>query len=196
MRINRSAVVALAVSASLLVGGGTALAASGQSDRSSNCEALLAKIAERRGVSVEQLQADAKARALAGIDAAEKAGRISKEQAARLRAGVEAFKPCAAPKQAQAPRIAFGGMIKAAAGFLGLDRAELQEQLPGNSLTDLAVKQGKRPAALEAAMVAPAKARLAKAVANGRLTQPQAERIAKKLETLAHRLAIKEFPSR
>ena len=72
MRLNRHAVGVFAASATLLVGGGAALAASAGGDRGSMCEQRLAKIAENRGVSVEQLQADIKARLLARIDAAEK----------------------------------------------------------------------------------------------------------------------------
>ena len=75
MRLNRHAAAALAGSALLLVGGGAALAAAGGGDRGTRCDERLAKIAERRGVTVEQLQADVKARLLARIDAAEKAGR-------------------------------------------------------------------------------------------------------------------------
>ena len=195
MRLNRHAVGALAASAMLLVGGGAALAASGEGDRGARCEERLAKIAAERGVSVEQLTADIKARLLARIDAAEQAGRISKERAAKLRERVASASLCGARKHVGA-RFATHGMLKAAADFLGLDRDELREQLPGNSLAGLAEKQKKSPAALEAAMVAPAKERLAKAVAGGKLTQAQADKAAAKLEQLADRLANKVFPKK
>jgi hypothetical protein len=83
--------------------------------------------------------------------------------------------------------------MRAAAEFLDLDRDELRAQLPGNSLAGLAIKQGKRVEALEAAMVAPAKERLAKAVASGRISQARADEIGKKLEMLAEKLAAKTF---
>ena len=86
-------------------------------------------------------------------------------------------------------------MLSAASDFLRLDRAELRAQLPGSSLAALAEKQGKTVSALEAAMVAPAKARLAKAVANGRITQARADAALKRLETAAERLATKVFPT-
>ncbi len=194
MRLNRNAVGALAATAMMLVGGGTAVAASGDSgDRSARCTERLSKVAERRGVSVEQLTADVKARVVAGIDAAEKAGRISKERAARLRERVEAASLCGARKHVPA-RIGVHGMLRAAAGFLGLDRAELRAQLPGNSLAGLAERQGKSAAGLKAAMVAPAKARLAKAVENERITKARAELAAQRLDKLADRLASKVFP--
>jgi hypothetical protein len=87
-------------------------------------------------------------------------------------------------------------MLRAAADFLGLDRAELREQLPGNSLAGLAEKQGKSVADLKAAMVAPAKARLAKAVADGRITQARADLAGRRLDALADRLATTVFPTK
>ena len=44
-------------------------------------------------------------------------------------------------------------------------------------------------------MVAPAKARLAKAVANGRITQARADAALERLDTAAERLATKVFPT-
>jgi hypothetical protein len=178
----------------LLVGGGAALAAAGDGDRAARCEERLAQAAERRGVSVEQLQADIKARLLARIDAAEKSGRISSERAARLRGRIADANLCGARRHVQA-RIAGRGMLTAAAKFLGLDRAELRAQLPGNSLAELAQKQGKSVSDLKVAMVATAKARLAKAVADGRITQTRANLAAERLDKIAERLANKVFPT-
>jgi hypothetical protein len=194
MRPNRHTVGALAATAAVLVGAGAALAASpGTADRSSRCEARVARIAERRGVTVEQLTTDVKARLLARIDAAEKAGRISSERAAKLRERVTEGSLCGARHHAHA-RVALHGMLRAAAGFLGLDREELREQLPGTSLAALAEKQGKSVSALEAAMVAPAKQRLAQAVADGKLTQARADAVLERLEDAADRLAKHVFP--
>ena len=133
MRPNREAAAALAAgSALLLVGGGAALAASGDGDRGTRCDERLAKIAERRGVTAEQLQADLKARLLARIEAAEKAGRISSERAAALRTRVSEGSLCGRRHHVRA-RIVVRGMVRAAAGFLKLDRPELRAQLPGTS---------------------------------------------------------------
>jgi len=194
MRLNRHAAGAITASALLLVGGGAALAAAGAGDRGTRCDQRLAKIAEKRGVSVEQLQADLKARLLARIDAAEKAGRISSERAATLRTRVSEGTLCAGRHHVRA-RIAVRGMLRAAADFLGLDREELRAQLPGNSLAGLAEKQGKSVSALEAAMIAPAKERLAKAVTNGTITQARADVALARLERAAERLATKVFPT-
>ena len=151
----------------------------------------------RRNVasSVEQLAADVRTRLLARIEAAQAAGRISPERAAKLRERVTEASLCGPRKHVRAP-FAAGGMVRAAAAFLGLGRAELRAQLPGNSLAGLAEKQGKSVAALKAAMVEPAKQRLTKAVASGKLTQARADRALAKLERLADRFANKVFASR
>lgn len=195
MRPNRLAVGAVTVAATLVVAGGVALASSSDGNRSARCEARVARIAERRGVTVDQLEANVKARLLARIDAAENAGRISPERAASLRERVSEGSLCGAAAKARAA-FAARGMLRAAAGFLGLDRAALRAQLPGTSLAALAEKQGKSAAALEAAMVAPAKARLATAVANGKLTQARADALLDRLEQAADRLATHVFPAR
>lgn len=195
MRTNRHAVGALAAAATLVVSGGAAFAASAQDERGARCDARLAKVAEKRGVSAEQLKSDIEARLLARIDAAERAGRISQERAAELRERVRAGAVCAARKHVPA-KLAARGMLVAAARFLELDRAELRAQLPGTSLAALAAGQGKSEAALEAAMVAPAKARLAKAVADGKITQARADAALERLERIADRLANRVFPQR
>jgi hypothetical protein len=194
MRIDRHAVGALVGAGALLVGGGAALAAGGKGQAQERCDAVLAKIAEKRGVSVEQLEAKLKARLVARIDAAERAGRISSERAAALKERVEEGNLCRAGKVRQ--HRAARGMVGAAAEFLGLDRAELRAQLPGNSLAGLAQKQGKGVDALVAAMVAPAKERVAKAVANGRITQDRADAALERVEALASKLAAKVFPAK
>ena len=170
---TRTVLGAVAASALLFVGGGAAVAASGDRAAGARCEARL----------------------LARIDAAEKAGRISTELAVRLRQRVSEGRVCARLHQRVA-RVAAHSMLRAAADFLGLDREDLREQLPGRSLAELAQKQGKSVAALEAAMLAPAKERLARAVANGHISQARADEVLDRLEKLADRLATKEFPTR
>lgn len=192
MRLNRHAVGVFAASATLLVGGGAALAASADGGRGGVCEQRLAKIAENRGVSVEQLKADVKTRLLARIDAVEKAGRISSERATQLRERVAEGSLCGARNHVKV-RIAARSLLRAAADFLDLNREQLRAQLPGTSLAGLAEKQGKSASALEAAMVAPAKARLAKAVEDKKLSQSRADEILAKLQQGAERLATHVF---
>jgi hypothetical protein len=198
MGLNRHSVGAFAATAALLAGGGAALAASGDAGgRSARCEARLARIAEQRGTTVAQLTADVKTRVLARIAAAEKAGRITSERATKLRQRVAQASLCRARLAARhhvTARLVAHRLLRAAAEYLGLDREELRTQLPGTSLAALAEKQGKNVSALEAAMVAPAEARLAKAVANGRITKARADTVLERLERAAGRLAQHVFP--
>ena len=194
MTLNRQTVGVLAATAAVLVGTGAALAASPTAaDRSARCDARVARIAERRGVTTEQLTANIKARLLARIDAAEKAGRVSSERADSLRRRVADASLCGARHHVRARVVARGLLLHNAARFLDLDRRELRAQLPGTSLAALAEKQGKSLASLEAAMVAPAKARLAKAVENEKITQARADAVLEKLESAADRLAKHVF---
>ena len=195
MALNRHTVGALAAAAAVLVGAGAALAASPTADdRSGRCDARVARVAERRGVTVEQLTANVKARLIARIDAAEKAGRVSSERADNLRERVADASICGPRHHVLAHVVARGMLLHNAARFLELDRQALRTQLPGTSLAALAEKQGKSVSSLEAAMVAPAKARLARAVANEKLTQARADAVLDKLETAAVRLAGHVFP--
>ena len=192
MRFDRRAAGALAAGAFLVAGGGVALAASGKGDAGATCDQRLAKAAEQRGVSVDQLKAEIQARLLARIDAAEKAGRISPERATMLRDRVDEGSLCGARRHVRA-RMSRHGMLRAAAAFLGLDRKQLRDQLEGHSLADLALAQGKSESDLEAAMLAPARARLAKAMASGKVTQARAHAVLDRLEKLASRIATREF---
>ena len=190
MRSSRNAVAALVGGAALVVGGGSALAAHGTGDRAEHCEARLAKVAEQRGVSVDVI----KARMAARVDAALANGRISAARAAMLKQRIAQSGICR-PLGVHV-QIAKRGMLRAAAGFLGLSARELRAQLPGTSLAALVQKQGKSVDDLEAAMTAPAKTRLARAVASGRITQARADRVREQLEQAAARLAQRTFPAR
>jgi hypothetical protein len=75
-------------------------------------------------------------------------------------------------------RRGFFGGTSAAAAYLGLSASALQTQLQsGKTLADVAKAQGKTVAGLVAAMVASQKKRLQSAVANGMLTEAQAQQI-------------------
>lgn len=194
MRLDRKALAALVGGVAILTGGGTALAAQGDGDRSARCEALLAKIAERRGVSVEQLQADIAARLNARVDAAVAAGKISAKRAAVLKERIAQGVLC---KGAVVKvKLARKGTLRAAAGYLELTPQQLRAQLPGTSLGALAQKQGKSVDGLKAAMLGPAKARLAKAVEAGRIPQARADQALERLAKLVDRLVVRTFPAR
>jgi hypothetical protein len=194
MRFDRTSIAALVGGAALLTGGGTALAAQGDGDRAARCEARLAKIAEKRGVSVEQLRADVAARLNARVDAALAAGKISAERAAVLKQRISQGVLCKGG--VVKVKLARHGALRAAARYLELTPQQLRAQLPGTSLGALAQKQGKSVDGLKAAMIAPAKARLAKAVESGRITQARADQALERLAKLVDRLVAKTFPAR
>ena len=194
MRLDRKALAALVGGTALLAGGGTALAAQGDGDRAARCQALMAKIAERRGVSVEQLQASIAARLTARVDAALAAGRISPERAARLKERISQGVLC---KGAVVKvKLARHGALRAAARYLGLTPAQLKAELPGMSLAALAAEQGKSVDGLKAAMLAPATARIARLVDAGRIPQARADLALERLAKLVDRLVAKTFPAR
>ena len=192
MRSTRTLAIALVSAAVLMVSGGIAAAGNGAS-ASQRCDALLAKIAEKRGMSVEQLQAALKARALARIDAAATAGRITADQAAKARATVEQGRLCKGLRHGPATHRA-RGMLAAAAGYLGLSGDQLRAELRGGtSLGEVAVAKGKTVGGLKAAMLAPASAKLDQAVANGRISAQQRTTALARLGKLADRLIAKKF---
>ena len=201
MRRNRGFVAALTGSAVLLVGGGTAALAAdggGHPQHQAHCDMRLAKVAQKRGVTPDQLEAQVKARLLARVETLLKAGKISPDRAAALEKRISDAVVICPGAHARHPlaRLGVHGMLKAAAGFLGLDGKALRAQLPGTSLTVLAGSQGKSQADLEAAMLAPAKARLAKAVGARHLTQSRADQALARLTKLADTLATKTFPAK
>ena len=195
MTVNRTRIAALAGTAALLAGGGTALAAHGTGERQARCEARLARIAEARGMTVAELTAQLRARLDARIQLALAADRITPHRAQWLIRQFELLVLCkAAPIGVgvhwKAP------MSSAAAAYLELTPRELRVELRGTSLAAPAVKQGKSVEGLQAAMLAPAKAKLERLVAADRITQARADRLLGALEGLVERLVNRTFPAR
>lgn len=194
MRRRGTAYVVLGCTAALLVGATAAIAADPVADRTTRCDEVLARTAERRGVTPDELDAALRARLLARLELAERDGRITPERAGALRIRVSEGELCALGRVF---RVDAGvrGLLGAAARYLGLERAQLRAQLRGTSLAALAVKQGKSVDGLEAAMLAPAKAKLATAVARGRITRARAARVLLRLERRIDRLVQRVFPA-
>jgi hypothetical protein len=177
----------LTACASLALGASAATAA----DKPS----LVDQVAARLGVSPEQLRAAFRATLTARVDAAVAAGKLTPEQAAKLKqriadakgTGLGVRQAFAKHRQALVRRIgAKRRGLGPAASYLGLTREQLRSELKsGKSLAQIAAAKGKTTSGLVAAMLAPLKQRLAKAVAAKRLTQVRADEI---LERLADRL--------
>ena len=161
--------------------------AAGAADKPSLADEVAAKL----GVSAEQLRTAFRAALTARVDAALAAGRLTPEQAARLKErianakglGLGVKRGFAKKQQALVKRIGLKSKrLGAAAAYLGLTRAQVRAELKvGKSLAQVAAAQGKTSAGLVAAMLAPVKERLAKAVAAKRLTQQRADEILERL---------------
>lgn len=194
MSTNRYVAAAATGAAALLFGGGAAFAGQNAEDKGARCEARLGKIAEKQGLTVAEVEAKVRARLTAKVDAALQSGRVSSERAAMLKERIAEGSLCKG--HALRARLGRHRLLVAAAEFLGLDRAELRDALPGTSLSALAEKQGKSVAGLKAALLAPVEARLAKAVEMKRISQERADRLLERLENRVDRLAARTFPAK
>ena len=193
-------VVALAAAA--FAGGAYAATQSNTNPR----QAFLDDVAKRLNVSPAQLNAAFKAAFLDRLDAAVKAGVITQAQANQLKQRLTQGAPVpfffGAPRGPGVPHL-FGGprgfglhagggstTLGAAASYLGLSRAQLFNDLrQGKTLAQVAKSRGKSVAGLQQAIAAAMKARLDKAVADGRITTAEESQILSRLSSrIANRL--------
>jgi hypothetical protein len=154
-------------------------------------------VAARLGLTGDQLRAAFKAELNARVDAAVAAGKLTPDQGAKLKErianakglGIGVRKAFAARHKALVARIAKANAKGPAATYLGMTRADLVAALKsGKSLAQVAQSKGKSVDGLVAAIVAPAKARAAKAVSNGKLTQQRADELIAKLTERVQKL--------
>ena len=163
------------------IGGGAALAA----DRMSPAEesdAVVADVAKQLGVPEAKVEAALEEALANRVDAAVEAGRLTEAQGEELKERL---------RSGDFPLVGLGpgrglhggghhllGGLDAAADYLGLTEAELHEQLrDGSSLAEIARAEGKSVDGLVAALVKSAKAELADAVKDGRLTDAQRDEL-------------------
>jgi hypothetical protein len=191
MPSKRTAVIGavVAVAAGGIVGG--ALAASGAFDPQAERQAFLNDAAGRLGTTSDKLEAALKAAAIDRVDAALAAGRITADQAQKLKDAINAGKLPAGPGLGLGGggfgRFGGGfgpgklyrvGFLSAAATYLGLSQADLQTQLQsGKSLADVAKAQGKSVDGLKQAILSSEQSALDQAVKDGRLTSAQRDKL-------------------
>jgi hypothetical protein len=180
----------------------TALAVGVTAAGAADAPSLADDVAARLGVSPDKLRDAFNAALTARIDAAVAAGKITPAQGAKLKErianaqglGLGIRKAFADRHKAFVGRIAAHGKgFGAAADYLGMTREALRAEIAeGQSLAQIASAKGKSVDGLEAAMLAPAKEALAKAVANGKLTKQRADeildRLADRIERLVQRV--------
>jgi lipoate-protein ligase A len=192
--------MAVAIAALAVAGGGGAAIAASQGS-SASPEAFFDSLAEHLGISSEELEDAAKAAANDQVDAALEEGRITEEQAERLRERIEEGEtpflfgsPLFGRPDFGPPifggvhhgRAIFGMSLEAAAEYLGLTRAELRERLEeGQSLAEIARAEDKSVDGLERALLDDAEAQLDEAVEEGELTREQAN---EKLESVREKV--------
>ena len=192
----------LALTASLAAFAALALSAPGVA--ADGKPSLVDDVAARLGVTPDKLRAAFKAALTARVDAAVAAGKLTPAQAAKLKQriaagpalGLGARKAFAQRQKAFRDRIAKARAHAPVAAYLGMTREQLRNELrSGTSLAQIAKERGKSVDGLVAAMLAPVKARLAKAVENGRLTKARADAILARLTQGANAL-VQRVPAK
>ncbi|MCH7998657.1 MAG: hypothetical protein IIA91_04130 [Chloroflexi bacterium] len=166
-----AAVVVLAVGA-VAVGGAATSAQEGDGPLGT----FLSRVAEKLGVSEEEVETAIDEARTESIDEAVAEGRLTEEQAERLQergfpfAGGRMGKGC--------------GQVKdAAAEVLGMTQEELKDELKdGNSLAEVAEAQGMSVEDFKAALLDQVQAQLGVLVADGDFTQEQADDIFQRTE--------------
>jgi transposase-like protein len=193
----------LAVGAVLVVaGGGVAVGATQFSPRSES-EAVIEDAAKQLGVEPEELS-DALQQALENrLDEAVEDGRLTEEQAERLKDRLEAgvvplFR---GPRAFVPPRLHRHGprlfaVLDTAATYLGLTEEALRERLRnGKTLAEIAKEKGKSVEGLVDALVAEKTRRLDAAVEDGRLTEAERDNLVKGVQERVTALVNGRLPS-
>jgi polyhydroxyalkanoate synthesis regulator phasin len=188
--------------ATIVVGLGAAgaVAASKAFSPSEESKAVIDDAAGQLGVEPDALSNALKQAAKNRIDAAVAAGRLSKEQANALKEridsgdGVPPFGGMGGdPNPGHFGHFGQIGNLEAAAAYLGLTEAELREQLADKTLVEVAKDKGKSVDGLVQALVVTAQKAIDEAVADGKLTQEQADDVKAKLRDHIKDLVNGEF---
>lgn len=176
------AAVALLGLAAVAVGGAVTSAQEGDGPIAT----FLSKVAEKLGVGEDELKGAIKEAQLEMIDEALADGRITEEQAERLRERAEEGgflfpRPLEEGRYHLRPgvcRRAVGFVVEAAAQVLEMPKEQLVEELKdGKSLAEVAEAQGMSVEAFSEALLGQIQAQLDDLVAEEKLTEEQAERI-------------------
>jgi polyhydroxyalkanoate synthesis regulator phasin len=139
---------------------------------------FLAKVADKLGVSEDELKGAIEEAKIESIDEAVAEGRLTEEQAERAR---ESGFPLRARFRGAGEHK--GYVIEAAAQVLDMSQEELKDELKdGNSLAEIVEAQGMTVDDFKAELLNQLQALLDSDVADGTLTQEQADRLSEGLE--------------
>jgi DNA-binding phage protein len=185
-KLKRNLAVGAAAVAALVGAGGTYAAT--RDPGSKERDAYLGDAAKRLGVSREKLESALSGAFSDRLDAAVKAGHLTRKQADAIKRRVK--EKGGPPVLGGGPFLGgprmfhhrvggpFRGGVRAAAKYLGLTRAQLRDRLAsGKSLAQVAEERGKSVDGLEKAIEDAVRASLDKAVSKKRLTGSQEQRI-------------------
>ena len=173
--MKRLLIVAAAVAvlglAAVAIGGAVTSAQDGEGPIGS----FLSKVADKLGVSEDELKVAIEEARDETIDEAVAEGRLTEEQAERLREGGFPFH--------RRLHRAGSHILAAAADLLEMEKDELVAELrEGNSLADVAAAQGIGVDGFKAQLQAEVQADIDAKVADGTITQEQADRLSEGLE--------------
>jgi len=178
--VRRPSAILAAVAAVVVLGIAAATASAAGSPT------LADDVAARLGVAPEKLRQAFEDALTARIDAAVKAGKLTPEQGARLKERLSNAKGLGLRLRGRLamkhPGLFHGihrlHRLGPIAKYLDVTPQELRSELrAGKSLAQIATAHGKTADGLVDVIVAPAKARLDRAVANGHLTRQRADEI-------------------
>ncbi|HEU5279302.1 MAG TPA: hypothetical protein VFU26_10400 [Gaiellaceae bacterium] len=185
MELNRKTLVAGPAAVLAIVGGGVAVAASGNGSPSEESRAIIDDAAKRLGIPSSKLS-DALKQALTDrVDAAVAAGRITKAHGDALKQRIQAddFPLFGGHHGGFGHHFGLFGRFDAAASYIGITGVQLRTELEsGKSLADVAKAHGKSVSGLVDALVADAKQKLDDAVSAGRITRAHADEMLGGLE--------------
>ncbi len=173
-----------------------ALAATGLTDPGDRCAEYDARLAANLGITVERLREARKQTALQEVDAAQAAGRITPEQAQRLRdrinsgdGGLLCGRFGRSADGAGAHNFFDGKIADAAAAYFGISRDQLLRDLrERGSLQGVAAKYGKDNADGKAGLEAAMEGTLRQSLADRGVSADRIEQIASRFEQAFDRL--------
>jgi|SRR5262245_41986195 len=198
-------VTALAVALIVVAVTGAAVAATGALSPKQERQAVLDDAAKQLGVTPADLDAALKQALKNRVDAAVKAGRLTKEEGDGIKKRIDSGDvPFLAPGRPFGPKgFGFGHhghhghvlSLDAAATYLGLTEAELRQQLEsGKTLADVATDRGKSVDGLVDAMVAEKTKAIDAAVAAGKITKAERDDFVAGLKKRTTDIVTSRFP--
>jgi hypothetical protein len=202
--VGRTRKLALALCALVIVAGGGGAIAATEFSPQSESDGIIEDAAIHLGVEPEELSAALKQAFENGLDGAVEDGRLTEEQAERLKERLEAdvvplfralgLKPGLPRFGRHGPRLL--AALDTAAEYLDLTEAELRDRLrDGDTLAEIARDEGKSVDGLVDALVAEKTERLDEAVEDGRLTKAQRDRIVANLREHVTAMVNGRLPS-